>query len=172
MVVCAVAASKYPWVEEEITRHEHLSLVWSQFVNLCYLFEEKFKLVGYNYNAALRALSVEGDLIAVGDGVREIKGALGQHIKRRGRHVHQWYDAHPAVKDFRLFETIKISEEWPGDWPEFHSFYEVARDRVCSEIAAALQETSRIIVRLLAERGSQLVGLIVQHNELIDNSRR
>lgn len=168
LIVCSVVAAAYPWRKKEITRHEHLSLAWSQFVNLCYLFEEKFKLMGKHYNAALRLFAVKGGAIAVGDGVREISSVLGPHIQRRGRHVHQWYDAHPAVKDFRLFETLQVANNWPDGWPEFESFYEIARDELCREIAVAIDETNRIILKLLKDKGPQLAAIIVRYNGLID----
>lgn len=171
LIVCYRVAASYPWENDEVTRHQHLNLAWSHFVNLCYLFEEKFKLVGKHFNVATAIFSIKNGSIDIRGGVREIQRLLGEHIRRRGQHVHQWNATHQAVKDFRLFETLRSAGQWPDDWPPFEEFYEAARDRLCEDISTAIDGMHETISGLLQKHGTQFEAMIQRYNELLEKFR-
>src|SRR5260370_35406487 len=95
MVVLFRMAQAYPWNKRAISRSQHLHLVWLLFVNLCYSFEEKFKLAANAHNRALKAFGVAGG-IDVKNGIKRIGENLKEHIRKRGEQIHQWRRTHDA----------------------------------------------------------------------------
>jgi hypothetical protein len=106
MVLTLGMAKRYPWGNRTISRGQHLGFVWFQFINLCYLFKEKYKLSGNEFNKVMRLFQrIEREDVKVG--VREIDEKLGKYIQTRGRHLHEWYENDEAIKGVWVTEFIK-----------------------------------------------------------------
>ena len=84
MIVAYRMAQRYPWDQRLIKRSEHLHFVWMVFTNLCYSFEEKFKLAAETHNSAAMAFKTAGQ-IKVKEGVNRISKGLREHIQARNR---------------------------------------------------------------------------------------
>lgn len=125
MVLFYRMAQMFPWNERMVTRSQHLHFVWLLFVNHCYAFEGKFKLAANEHNKAVRAYKASNG-IDVKSGMKRIKQGIGEHIRNRGEHTHQWRKTHDIVDDFGLIELASSLAEMPGlpsmkvvrNWPK------------------------------------------------------
>src|SRR5439155_13157442 len=62
MIVVWRMAKVYPWNPRSVSRSQHLHFMWVLFVNLCYAFEEKFKLAANEHNNVLKIFKHKGGI--------------------------------------------------------------------------------------------------------------
>ena len=99
LIVCYYIARRFPWTNKKIKRSQHLHFVWSQFVHLCYLFEEKYKLAAGQCNTVLKAFRENPHKFDVKADLKRIDAHLGNHIRARGQHLHEWNIGYQKIND-------------------------------------------------------------------------
>jgi len=98
-------SNRYPWGGKTLSKSQHLYFVWFQFVNLCYVFETKYKLSANQYNDLMKFFQI-GAEENVKNGLKIIRKKIGHYIRDRGNYTHEWYVNHQAVHLFHLVEFL------------------------------------------------------------------
>lgn len=162
-------ASQYPWRSRALSKSEHLHLAWMLYVNLCYLFEEKYKRLGETVNPALMLFRRKAS-VDIGTGVKAIKKSVGAAIAARGRHWHQWNVGHKKIADYRLFEFIEMGDKWPDDWPSLNVLFQVSRDALKEDIDVAIAAMVRILDEIFDTIDTDLPDAIRQFNKTVEKA--
>ena len=139
LLVVKKMAKRYPWKPSHIKKSEHLKLVWFQHINLCYLFEEKVKLVltrSRHVDRLFRnVVEQKFDDASIRALHSKVKEHLGEHIRARGQTFHEWYQDHEYLKDYRTIELVHSFD--PEKFEQIEPIYWAVRSEICSEITAS-----------------------------------
>ncbi len=160
LIIVFRMASYFPWDERQIKRSEHLHFVWMVFADLCYLFEEKFKLMAQAHNDAVRAFKTR-DEIDVKVGVKRISKRLREHIKARGEHVHQWRRSHDVVG---TLSTIELAHSFGGIPKDFdvREAYGWSQTLIRSEIRKAISFVEEVLLDVIERHKSGVLPTSVR----------
>lgn len=165
MLITYKMAQRYPWRMTQIRKAEHLRLVWFQFVNLCYLFEEKTKLFHNQYACCLRIFSDGTERISLRMRNKQIKACLGGYIKARGQTFHEWYANHQAVHNFNLIEFISILS--PEATLDVDGHYREAKFMLSIDIRQAITFMEQFLIDLADAESDKIIELIKKYDDFL-----
>jgi hypothetical protein len=170
-IVCHKMVQSYPWKRNRITKSQHLYFVWSQFTNLCYLFEERLKLLIDLQNRTLGMFQKQKSL-KISDWIKKIRKSLGAHIRERGQNTHEWSKSNPHAEYFATIEFINsIEPQSEGLLGNLIGQYRVTRMLMRWEIEAAIKFMEVFLLDLFAKQVPELVSCALIFNELVERSR-
>jgi hypothetical protein len=147
MIVAYRMAQRYPWGHRLIKRSEHLHFVWMVFANLCYLFEEKFKLTAEAHNSAVVAFNTTGQ-IKVNEGVKRISKGLREHIQARGEFTHQWRRSHEIIGQYSTIELAHSLGGMPKDF-KVKTAYGLSRMLILMEMRQAIRVVEDVLLEVI-----------------------
>lgn len=104
---CRRMARTYPWRTNAISRSDHMYFVWFSFTNHCYLFRERAKLFFNDYNRVRRVFQHDAKPVALP--LKSIDAALGEHIRHRGQHVHEYKNHHVTYDILNTIEWARMA---------------------------------------------------------------
>lgn len=139
IVIALQMGRRFPWHGYEIRKSDHLKFIWFQHVNLCYLFEEKLKLVRNALGRVETILDHDFEMVHLSLMQKNVKKILGRHIRSRGQTFHEWYQHQESLRDYRMFEFTCKYEKSDGysDFVERH--YRHTKSIILREILASAQ---------------------------------
>lgn len=136
-------AARFPW-GKTISKSDHFKLVWFQFTNLCYMYREKYLLVNNRCNRVAR-LTRTSSPVDHKKILKLIDKELGIHIRSRGSTIHEWYEHHKQVQNYRMIEIItKGGRQGWDDLLKYH--YTDLKIMLKLDIEAALQSMEDIFL--------------------------
>jgi hypothetical protein len=162
-----VMAKRYPWRNRGISRGEHLDFVWFQFLNLCYLFKEKYKLSANEYNEIMRMFG-RPEREDVKAGIQRIDKQVGKFVRTRGRHMHEWYERNEAIKMVSLAHFLDMQGAKVEGLSEMGG-YGVARLFLTGDIKRAHTFMEEFLEGALKGYMAQFAGVTSFFNGVIDN---
>lgn len=167
MDLTLVMAKRYPWRGRGISRGEHLEFVWFQFLNLCYLFKEKYKLSANQYNEIMRIFQrAEREDVRVG--IQKIDKQVGKFVRTRGRHLHEWYESDETIRMVTLAEFLgKHGKDVEGLSEK--GGYQLARLFLSSDIRSAREFMAEFLGAALDGYMGEFRKLTLYFNDVIDN---
>ncbi len=167
IVVCHKMIQSYPWRRNRITKSQHLNFVWSQFTNLCYLFEERYKLlVKMQHN--MQTLFRKQKIISANDGIKEIRKALGDHIRQRGENTHQWSKSNPHAEHFATVELINSQRPQKGPLGNVKGQYRVTRMLMRWEIETAIKFVEEFQIALFKRQIPDVTECTLLFNQIVE----
>jgi hypothetical protein len=152
-------AKRYPWRNGHPSRSEHLGFAWFQHVNLCYMFREKYKLSANRFNHLMGSFN-RSDQEDVAVGLKRIDKTIGDFIRSRGQHVHEWNAEDEHVKFFAMMEFIN-QHKTEGLANQAQSAYGIAKLFLVSDIRKASDFMEEFILDSIA-------GYMAKYKELVD----
>jgi hypothetical protein len=155
---------RFPWRKGEIKKSQHLSLVWFQFINQCYLFKEKTKLFANCYNEAVKFLGHKEESIDVTAKLKLINKEIGNQIRVRGESFHEWYVAHTNVQRFAAIEIINSSKRIEGPLGNVEGHYSDAKFFLSSDIKQAIVFMENHLIATLDDNFKFFIRLIDGYN--------
>lgn len=170
-VVCHKMIGSFPWKKHRITRAQHLNFIWSQFTNLCYMFEERFKLfMGLQHRTM--ASFKKRKVMSISDGIKDIRKALGAHIRQRGQNTHEWTTTNPHAQHFETIEFINsVEAQADGSLGNVDGQYRITRLLMRWEIETAIKFMEEMLLKVYETQIPELVDCASILNEVIDKSR-
>jgi hypothetical protein len=159
-----------PWRGCGIRRSEYLKLVWFLHINLCYLFEEKVKLVRKTFEAVARLLPDRFDASRLGAVQKGVSSALKKHVRARGQTFHQWYQHHKLLQDYRV---IELADRFDGDKKRelVTGLYRLIRQILADEIGESAAVMDLCLIHLARKEGSHLASCFKMLEKLWANCR-
>jgi hypothetical protein len=97
-------SKKYPWHGTEITKSDHFYFVWFNFTNQCYLYRTRTKIFFNHYNKACMPFKLP--VQSVSEKLNQVDEGLGEYIRHRGQHVHEWAESHVSYRGFEAAEMM------------------------------------------------------------------
>lgn len=172
VIVCHKMIGTFPWKKNRISRAQHLRFVWAQFTNLCYLFEERYKLLLSLQHRTMAAFKKK-KIGTISDGVKLIRKALGPHIRQRGQNTHEWSISNPHAENFQTIEFINSFEQQPDDGPlgNVSGQFRIARLLMRWEIEAAIKFMEEMLLETFDRQIPELAECASVFNELVEKSR-
>jgi hypothetical protein len=167
MELTLVMAKRYPWRNRGISRSEHLEFVWFQFINLCYLLKEKYKLSANEYNEIMRMFkrSAREDVKV---GLQKIDKQVGKFVRTRGRHLHEWYERDEFINMASLAEFLgKRGQKVEGLSEKGE--YQMARLFLAEDIRRARVFMEEFLEAALQGYMGEFVKLTLYFNDVIDS---
>lgn len=167
-IICHRMIGAYPWKKHRISRAKHLEFVWAQFTNLCYLFEERFKLF---MNLQHRTMATFGKrkIGSISEGIKEIRKVLGTHIRQRGQNTHEWSTSNPHAQHFASIELINSFEpQENGPLGNVAGQFRITRLIMRWEIETAIRFMECFLIDLLDKQIPELVTCTSIFNKLIE----
>lgn len=169
--VCHKMIGAYPWKPNRVSKAQHLHFVWAQFTNLCYLFEERFKLF---MNLQHRSATTFGKrrVYSITEGVKTIRKSLGSHIRQRGQNTHEWSTSNPHAEHFASIEFINsIEPQEEGPLGNVAGQFRITRLLMRWEIENGIHFMEDFLLELFDKQIPELVGYASIFNELIERAR-
>jgi hypothetical protein len=166
VIACHRMVRRYPWKGKGISRARHLRLVWFQFMNLCYLFREKFKLFASCYRRVM-AIFGETSSVDLKGGLSRIDAALGKFIKNRGRSFHEWYEIHDSVRHFELIEVLNTAKRVDGPLSDVKGHYSDAKFFLSLDIRSAAKMMEEFVLHAIARDLPAVLRILDRFNKLI-----
>lgn len=163
MVRCRRIIGRYSWDRRVITRSEYLHLIWLLFINLCYLFEERAKVFGQNFNKVVKAYEI-GKPLDTGAFIKRIKRSLNKQIRARGELTHGGLPGHQRIIEYAMFELLHRMRRWPKDWPKHETFHAVAQKTIMREMDAEIRKVKVLMSDLLGDTSIVLAKAIKSFN--------
>jgi hypothetical protein len=167
LVLFDYMASRYPWRSKRITRAKHLEFIWFQFLNLCYLFKEKYRVCWNRHNRLMQALG-RAHREDVAAGLKEIDTALGAFIRSRGQHTHEFGVYHQRITTLSTIEFVREHRDVVVKLDDEGRSYRIARGLVREDIERARQFMVEFLGK--AARGflKEYSAAVTNFNKLID----
>lgn len=154
---CRLMAGRFPWRGSTISKSDHFYFVWFNFTNQCYLFRERAKEFLNDMNA-LRRLFRDPES-NVGPTLKKIDKALGEHIRHRGTHVHEWHNDHLSYSTFSIIEHL--GESGDTSWAHrYHGHYQDTKFDMRWRIARSEEFMCEFFMNLEFKPNEQLVKYI------------
>lgn len=166
-IVCHKMVQSYPWKRNRITKSQHLNFVWSQFTILCYLFEERYKLL-VNMQHQMQAVFRKSKTISASDGIKKIRKTLGAHIRQRGQNTHQWSTSNPHAEHFATIELINSQEPQEGPLGNVKGQYRITRMLMRWEIETAIKFMEDFLLALFEKQISDIIECTSLFNEIVE----
>lgn len=149
-------AHLFPW-KGVMTKFQHMHFVWLLFVNLCYSFEEKFKLYANEHNAALKSFGLTGG-VDIKTGIKKIDSNLREHIRNRGEQMHEWRKTHDALDDFAIIELAATLEKGTKEINSEQA-YRMAKIIVAGEIRSAIAFLELFLMEVVTNHEKELLPI-------------
>jgi hypothetical protein len=156
----------YPWKRNRVTRSQHLHFVWGHFTNLCYLFEERYKLF-VQMQHQMQSTFRKQRTIAIRDGIKEIRTALGAHIRQRGQNTHEWSTSNPHAESFRTIEFINLYHPQTGPLGNVTGHYRITRMLMRWEIETALHFMEDFLLLVFRKQIPEIAECATLFNEIV-----
>jgi len=170
-VVCHKMIGSFPWKQHRISRAQHLRFVWAQFTNLCYQFEERYKLF-LNLQHRTMATFKKKKTASISDGIKRIRKVLGPHIRQRGQNTHEWSTSNPHVEHFETIEFINsIEPQADGPLGNVAGQFRITRLLMRWEIETAIKFMEEMLLDTFEEQIPLLSETATTFNELIEMSK-
>jgi hypothetical protein len=163
-------AKRYPWGGKTLTKSQHLSFVWLQFINLCYMFHNKYKLSANQYNRLMRFFGVDRKE-DVGQGLKLIRKNIGHFIKDRGNHTHDWSVQYQSVHIFGLVEFVSNHGK-EIDPCRVSEHYRDAKFFLCEDIKEAIRFMETFLLKGLDGYAGHTGEIIKKVSDHIENLRK
>lgn len=139
---------KYPWHNSTISKSDHFHFVWLSFTHHCYLFEER---VGKFYSSwdALRS-HLNLPKVNGGSHIKHItKHRLGEYIKHRGMHTHQWNVTHKSYSTYQILAHLAEHDE---DYQnQASSYYFETKQEIMAHVASGVGMMAEEFFKLKGE---------------------
>lgn len=164
-------SASFPWRSKEISKSDHLKMVWFQHVNLCYLFEEKLKLVRKVFEVVANLLPEKFNTERLKGVQKRVDAALKKQIQSRGQTFHEWYQHHETLKDYRIIELADKFDGGPRT-KEVAGLYRLTKQIIRSEIHESARFMHECMIDIVRKEGCQLatcLGLLEKVWELAKN---
>jgi hypothetical protein len=158
---------RFPWRKSEMKKSRHLGLVWFQFINQCYLFEEKVKLFSNCYNRAFKAFGRKGKMIDVAAKLKLVEKNLGKQIRARGASFHEWYEQHAGVRHFEMIEIINSPKRVDGPLGDIEGHYSDAKFFLSMEIREAIVFMENFLISIFDDNIEPFIELVRQFNSYV-----
>lgn len=158
---------RFPWQKAEMKKSRHLSLVWFQFINQCYLFREKTKLFANNYNRAITIFRQNERAIDVATKLKLIDKKLGKQIRARGASLHEWYEEHIGVRQLAAIEIINLAGEADGPLPDIEGHYRDVKFFLGADIKQAITFMEDFLFSILDYEINWLIEIIGKVNRIL-----
>jgi len=159
-------AGRYPWRNSGISKSDHMRLVWFQFVNHCYLLEEKTKLFYEQYKIVAQIFSLDFDPKDLTRANRKIKKELGSYIRARGQTFHGWYDAHQEIALFSAAELVHSID--PMVVPSIRADYSEAKNLLRIDVKIGLDFMKSFFIELVDRHSSCIMSAITKFDRLME----
>jgi hypothetical protein len=169
-IVCHKMVQSYPWKRNRITKSEHLHFIWSQFTNLCYLFEERYKLL-VNMQHRMQRVFRKQKSISVKEGIKQIRKTLGDHIRQRGQNTHEWSTSNPHAEHFATIELINSHEPQEGHLGNVKNQYRLTRMLMRWEVETSIRFMERFLLELFAKQIPDVVECTSLFNKIVEQAR-
>lgn len=169
LLLCKIMSKSFPWKSKKISKAQHLGFVWEQFVNLCYLFEERYKVAGEAINRCHMAFGAEKKLFEkIGEGTKKIKKHLGEQIAARGRHVHESSSHDQLIKEFSIIELADRLSKKKGELGNIDAHYRNVRRVLGSDVQNAAYVVEGFISEFMNRHGEKLTEHVNRFNGIIE----
>ncbi len=171
-IVCHKMIGSFPWNQRRISKAQHLRFVWAQFTNLCYMFEERFKLF-MNLQHKTMASFKKRKSQSIAEGLKKIRGALGPHIRQRGQNTHEWSTSNPHAEHFDTIEFINsVEQQSDGPLGNVVGQFRTTRMLMRWEIETALKFMEDFLLDMFETQIPELAECASVFNELVEKARR
>lgn len=153
--LCIKMTRKYPWHGTSIRKGEHFDFVWKSFANNCYIFEERIKQLGLHLDRI--GLHFKASKMPTGKWVKQVNAQLGEHIKFRGQHVHNWSRNHHS---YEYFSSIDFLSDFDEKYAALRKIeYQFAKTNMLEEMKLAKSS----ILKILSELDPDPIQTIVEY---------
>jgi len=170
-VICHKMIGSFPWKRRGISRAHHLRFVWGQFTNLCYQFQERYKLF-MNLQHRTMATFKQKKTGSISDGLKRIRKVLGPHIRERGQNTHEWSKSNPHAEHFETIEFINSVEPQPaGPLGNVVGQFRITRMLMRWEIETTIKFMEEMLLDTFEQQIPPLAKTATMFNELIELSK-
>jgi hypothetical protein len=150
LILIDYMAARYPWRSRRLTRSKHLEFLWFQFLNLNYLFKEKYRVCANRHNRLMEKLG-HPHREEVTAGLKEIDKAIGKFIRKRGQYTHEWGGYHDRITALSSIEFISRHGDVDVTSDDESKHFRIARGLLREDIASAQKFMKEFVER--ASRG-------------------
>jgi hypothetical protein len=140
------------------------------FLNACYSYTERIKLVSDQFKLAETDLASPTIMGVVGAALKSAKKQLRPFNQERGEIVHSWHHDHRAIYLLSMVETLAdIDAEKYGH--DVRGHYADSRYDILSELKRGIAEIERLHAPLLREAAIVLKDSVLAFNKRVEEAK-
>ena len=147
-----------------------LRLYWTAFLNACYTYSEKVKLVTKQCELAKRDFGNAEIVGSFSDLRKRTIKLLHPYIRERGEVVHEWHRDHQGIFVLGMVEILGVDKD-SRYHDDIHGHFDDAKHRILQDVKIGFEKLQILHIPILRDIAVELTSAASNFNKDVEKSK-